>query len=318
MVRICMLWFSLIIVSGLWAQEVPNGPFMGIQPTTKPKLLFPGFISTSMGEYNGTFTPEGDVFCYTVSVPRFGGIVFSHLQADGSWSMPTIASFSGKYQDFDPVFSPDGKQLYFSSNRPTPSDTKRQSRIWVVDRQGTGWGKPRHIPIKVDAPVYYNSVAADGTLYVNTTISESMAADLFRLEPGGDGRLINLGDQINSKKGEWDPFIAPDESFLIFRSYREDSLGRGDLYISFQVDGQWQAPTNLGPTINSAEEEWCPWVSQDGKFLIFASNRQQQTYEALNTRNPQNLLTKLKTHDNGWLNIYVVGTDFLKTLRPKP
>jgi len=50
----------------------------------------------------------------------------------------------------------------------------------------------------------------------------------------------NLGDSINTKTFEGDPYIAPDENFLILTAYnRSDGLGDGDLYISLNRDGHW-------------------------------------------------------------------------------
>ncbi|MBN1363231.1 MAG: PD40 domain-containing protein [Syntrophaceae bacterium] len=66
------------------------------------------------------------------------------------------------------------------------------------------------------------------------------------------------GDNLN-----WTPFIAPDESCLIFCS-------NGDLYICFRKpDGSWTDRVNLGEPINSKERERFPVVSPDGKYLFF-------------------------------------------------
>lgn len=84
----------------------------------------------------------------------------------------------------------------------------------------------------------------------------------------------NLGDEINTKYFEGDPYIAPDESFLIFTSYnRPDGLGDGDLYISFNQNGHWTAPKNLGAPINSSALDFCPNRSPDGKYFFFTSER---------------------------------------------
>jgi Tol biopolymer transport system component len=69
----------------------------------------------------------------------------------------------------------------------------------------------------------------------------------------------------------WTPFIAPDESYLIFCSTRGlPASDQGDLYISFrQPDGNWTEPVSLGEPINSKGLDRFPAVSPDGKYLFF-------------------------------------------------
>ena len=66
------------------------------------------------------------------------------------------------------------------------------------------------------------------------------------------------------------PFIAPDESYLIWDSERPDGFGDSDLYISFkQSDGTWGKAINMGETINSDKWDAYATVTSDGKYLMF-------------------------------------------------
>ena len=66
------------------------------------------------------------------------------------------------------------------------------------------------------------------------------------------------------------PGVAPDESFLVFNSVRPRGLGGADLYLSLrQSDGTWTTPRNLGPRVNSAYLDICPYISPDKKYLFF-------------------------------------------------
>jgi len=66
------------------------------------------------------------------------------------------------------------------------------------------------------------------------------------------------------------PYIAPDESYLMWDAVREDGYGDSDLYISFrQKDGSWGAVINLGAQVNSKHEEGGVRVTPDGKYLTF-------------------------------------------------
>ena len=121
---------------------------------------------------------------------------------------------------------------------------------------------------------------------------------------------------MNSKNGEGDPFISPDEDYIIFRGYN-NSLGLGDLYISYLVEGQWTSPENLGEPINSAYHEMCPYVTTDGRFFIFASNRIETRYASLPNEGLESVRKKHQTADNGALNIYYISADFIEEKRRK-
>ena len=247
-----------------------------------PELFEPGQISTGDAELNAAFTPDGKTLYFTKRSPKpqLWFIVESHLRG-GHWSAPEIAEFSGQYSDFDPFVSPDGKQLYFSSNRPVDGagPPKSDFDIWVVDRTANGWGPPRHLdaPVNSAAQEFYPSVTNDGTLYFASNRDGGLGSlDIYRA-PMVDGRYTvaeNLGDSINARTSEGDPYISPDESYLVFVSYnRAGGRGDGDLYISVRRDGVWSKAENLGPEINSSALDFCPIVSPDGKWLYFTSDR---------------------------------------------
>jgi len=148
-----------------------------------------------------------------------------------------------------------------------------------VERTASGWGEPRPLgsPINTDNRELYPSMTHDGTLY------------FFSNRPGGrggsdvyrarfvDGKFTepeNLGDGINTEENESDPFVAADESFIIVTSSRPGGFGRGDLYVSFRgEDGSWGTLINLGETINTADTEFCPSITPDGKYIFFTSTR---------------------------------------------
>lgn len=292
--------------------EEPSGPFLGLGETAQPQIVFPNKISTAMGEYNGVFSPEGDVFYYTASLPGFDAVVEMRLRSDGSWTDPAISPFSGIYPDFDPMLSPSGEQLFFSSRRPSEErKAGGKSAVWVMDKQATGWGKPRYLALaRNDA--YYNSVTLDGKIYFSTRSNEHGFQNIHCAIPAANGYVIqDLGTAINSDATDVDPFVSPDERFLIFRSFRPGGLGGADLYISFRKNGEWQKAKNLGAPINSPAHESCPFVTLDERLMIFASNRMGRTFYDTGSRNLETMLKKYQSHDNGRLNIYSVGTHFL-------
>lgn len=297
------------------SQAIPKGVFMGIEPTENPVLLYPDFISTPMGEYNGTFNPEGTEFFYTVSNNWHNVIVSTRLQDNGTWSKPAFASFSVKHDEFDPLFSPDGQSLYFSSHRPV-IDTldPSPSNIWKVEKDvNNSWSEPELI--KLYGPRkgnYFSSLTDSGTIYFNIWNT----GDMFKAIPVDTGYVVeSLGDLINSNSGDGDPFVAPDESYLIFRSRRAGGLGAGDLWITFNLESGWTEPQNLGEPINSKYHEMCPYVTTDGKLFIFSSSRFDKTYFHEEVEDLDDVKKKLSTWDNGQQNIYSMSASFIDSMR---
>ena len=65
---------------------------------------------------------------------------------------------------------------------------------------------------------------------------------------------------------------SSDGKVIYFSSERPEGLGKLDIYKSeMQADGNWGPAINLGPTINTKEDDDSPFISQDGKTLYFAS-----------------------------------------------
>ena len=246
-------------------------------------------------------------------------VLISIKKTDGVWSTPQILPFSGKYNDCEPQFSPDGKRLYFCSDRPLQEggEPKKDYDIWYVERTDHGWGKPKNpgSPLNTERNEFYPSITKSGILYFT---SHNMQIFKSRLSNNGFSKPEALADSINSGVAEYNAFIAPDESYLIFTSHgwpggRE---GRGDLFISFmKVDSSWSKPFNLGSGINSSVIDMSPYVSPDGKYLFYSSPRISEKYETEPITSYQEIFKKSQKILNGSSNIYWVSTAFIDSFK---
>jgi Tol biopolymer transport system component len=290
---------------------------------TEPSLFAEGIISTGEMELNAAFTPDGKTLYFTKRTPRplLWVIVVSHFRA-GKWTPPEVAEFSGQYSDFDPIISPDGNKLYFCSNRPVDGQPRQDFDIWVVDKMESGkWSAPNHLPAPVNtkAQEFYPSVTTAGTLYFSSTRDGGKGrGDIWRarLVDGKYAEPENLGESINTQFSEGDPFIAPDESYLIFVSYgRPEGLGDGDLYISFRRDDQWTKAVNMGPGINSSALDFCPVVAPDGKNFFFTSERSFADKPLEQRMTSQVWQKRLNSPGNGLGDIYRVDISVVNALR---
>ena len=94
-----------------------------------------------------------------------------------------------------------------------------------------------------------------------------------------DGVLAceNVAEPVNTENSDADPFVAPDESYLIVCQKKDEGFGEYDLYVYFKKeDGSWTKGFNLGEGVNSADYEFRPYVTPDGKYLFFTSNRPKE------------------------------------------
>lgn len=80
---------------------------------------------------------------------------------------------------------------------------------------------------------------------------------------------------VNTSALEGCPSVAKDGLSLYFASNRAGGYGGLDIYVSTRdaVDDPWRAPTNLGPTINTAGDEFCPTPLRNGHGLLFVSTK---------------------------------------------
>jgi Tol biopolymer transport system component len=198
-------------------------------------------------------------------------------QENGVWTAPGPAPFSSEEGDGEPIFTPDGQRLYFLSLRPLePSGSAGKENIWFVERTPAGWSDPlpvSHLVNDFDQH-WLVSVSSDETLYFSSVRDGGMGGrDIYRSRfvDGSHQEPENLGEVINSAGDEHTPFIAPDESYLIFTS-----TGHGGTELDFQFfvsyrspDGSWTSPAALGGQIADVEFSLCPAVTPDGRFMFF-------------------------------------------------
>lgn len=304
-------------------KRVTKGKYIGeISAGNDPAIFASGLISTNLSERDVAITPDGKEFYYTLWTGAYGVILFTKENESG-WSDPEIVPFSKEYSNLEPFITQDRNRLYFVSNRPLESGGKiKDYDIWYVERTDSGWSLPINIgkPVNSEVDEFYPSVAANGNIYFTSARDESYGSEDIFLCEYKDGKYSNpenLGLAVNSKTDEFNAFVAPDESFIIFSNWgREDGLGGGDLYISFKDDnGEWQPSKNLGENINSSSLDFCPYVTRDGKYFFFTSRRVSEKLNNQTLDNYKSLVTMLNSPRNGQNDIYWMKADFIDSLK---
>jgi hypothetical protein len=220
---------------------VPGIPVARIAaPPDTAELFAPGVISDANRQWRITFTPDGRTAYFAESegffpATRQATIHVSRLE-DGRWTEPQVAPFSGRHSDIDPFVTPDGSRLYFSSIRPVDGVLRGDVDVWYVERTPDGWGEPVRLGPEVNGPhdELYPSASARGDLY-------------FGVGPAGPTAAM-----------DWDVYhAAPD--------------GRG--FAPRQPVAAVNTDLPFDPRDPTADWEFNPEISADGRTLVFASLR---------------------------------------------
>jgi len=263
-----------------------QGEYFGQKPPGKKAELFaPGIMSTGLYELNAVFFPDKKEVIFSIALvpmqPWEWRLVMMK-EKNGIWTKPEIAAFNKDYSGVDPFVTADGNRIYFCSNRPITGKGKPEDNfdIWYVDRTESGWSNAINIgpPINSNKNDFYPSLTKDGTMYFQSRREGGKGeSDIYfsKLINGKYSEAEILPEPINSEGSEGDVFIAPDESYIILSTEREENnIGRADLWISFKkANGLWSDIVNLGAEINSEQGENCQILSPCGKYLFFTSRR---------------------------------------------
>lgn len=272
-----MIIILVLLVKFSFGQQFTDlyGDYLGQTPPGDTPVVFARGIVSSVYQEHGTpaFSPDGnEIFWQTNRLDNEKWIisVMTMQRTGGSWSAPELTPFGS-----GPVFSPDGNRLYFGSKG-------KGDDPYFVEKQGNGWGKPNYLGLIARFPELQRaaqlSITSNGTLYF---ISYAEGKELW--QNFGIYRMVFINGEyakpellpanINFPGGirNWAPFIAPDESYLIFCSTRGlPASDQGDLFVCFrQPDGSWTDPVTLGSPINTDQMERFSAVSPDGKYLFF-------------------------------------------------
>ncbi len=149
---------------------------------------------------------------------------------------------SSNFNFMHPAVSPDGKLLFFATNR---AGGFGGTDLWMAERKNGEWGKPENLGPAVNTPANegFPFVGADGKLYFCSKGHPGFGGfDIFvtyKDENGAWAPATNLGKPINSPLDDISIYVAPDLRSGLFTSSR--SGGDDDIYI-FKVLDDAPAP----------------------------------------------------------------------------
>ena len=239
------------------------------RPGRSPEIFAEGIVSTEAGMY-GTIVFSPDLSEAVWGPEGVPWLLLSRVEGD-EWTEPERLQFVPDHGLTSPFFSPDGQSLYFLAG-PTGAHGEEDD-IWLVHREGTGWGEPKRLDPTISAisTHWQFSLDSGGNLYFM-----SEGADIFRADYR-DGRYsvpTRLPAPINTDAPETGPFISPDGSFLLFDRWF-DSSPFIRIMVSFRdSSGDWGEPVDMSEVLGNESNDSAARVSPDGKYLFFQSVRE--------------------------------------------
>lgn len=225
----------------------------------------------------------------------------------GMTAKPFVPStFFKKGSELNGVFFPGMEEFYFTTSSAFPFSPsvvvfREENRVWkkydfyatgndtmyskdkYIVRTDSGWSAIKNLgPAFEDTYIMRLTASSQGTLvYDEATRDGNGLLRYSRLVNGKREAPKPFGKKINSGKWTAHPFIAPDESYIIWDSEREGGYGDSDMYISFrQEDGSWGKAINFGDKINTDGEDGGGYVTPDGKYLSYCP-RCQPPYDRM-------------------------------------
>ncbi|RIV31634.1 hypothetical protein D2V08_12805 [Flagellimonas lutimaris] len=237
------------------AVSIEEDPYRGIRtPGLKAEIL--EYDKTSMENWKlGNSNDFNEFYFINMLNNPFEPIVIVYRQEGSSYNIK-------KYK-FYPIDSEHTDILY--------------SREYYIERTTKGWTKMKSLGPMFDRDdwgIMTLNISKKGTIVIDDAKNGDVIR-ISRIKNGIREEPRPLGEEINTGKWTAHPYIAPDESYLIWDSEREEGYGGADLYISFrQKDGSWGKAINLGEKINTKLWENGARVTPDGKFLTFSRSEE--------------------------------------------
>ena len=253
-------------------------------------------ISTPDDEYLAIISPDNELALYTrrmmvppnkndlVPKPKLKEKFIYSERKNGSFDEGKLMPYPFNRYDNEggATLTIDNKELFYTVCNYINGGSYYNCDICYSKFEFGYWSDIDALSDAVNLPNSWDSqptVSSDGkTLYFVSDRPGGLGGyDIYKSERNEFGewsKAVNLGSPVNSSGNEKSPFIHSDSQTLYFSSDGKMGMGGYDIFFSrLGENGKWSEPQNIGYPINSVDDEVSFFVSTDGKYGYFSSNK---------------------------------------------
>ncbi|MBN8577046.1 MAG: OmpA family protein [Cytophagales bacterium] len=187
---------------------------------------------------------------------------------------PLSDSVNAYPMQYFPTVTADGRQLIFTA-RFGGGRNDNEDLVVSTKTQNGAWGAPVSLSANINSVQREgaSTISADGRHLIFTVCGTS-GCDLYESRKTGNvwAKPKNLGPNINSRNWDAQPSLSADGRELYFVSDRPGGLGGYDIWYSQLTDRGWSKAQNLGPQINTPQDEISPYIHVNNQELYIVSN----------------------------------------------
>lgn len=247
-------------------------------------------VNSQFSDLSPHITPDGKALFmsrYPDDNDGKNNIWVSYLKVDGSWTkavnVGTPLNVTGSSTSVQSI-TPDGNTILLSNIYQYFDGSVTGGGCSISNRQRGGWAFPRHQQIEKfeNNNQYVNYCLANSGKYLIMAIEKKKGhgeKDLWVSFPEGNnewGKPVNLGEMVNTKEGEFAPFLAADDKTLYFASSGHGGYGDADIWMTKRLDDtwtNWTKPVNMGDKINTNGFDAYFSIDAGGKYAYFSSDK---------------------------------------------
>ncbi|GGA89054.1 cell envelope biogenesis protein OmpA [Flavobacterium palustre] len=210
-------------------------------------------------------------------------------------------SLKSKFNEATPVFTKDGKTVYFTRNNYIDGKKGKNEngitlvKLYKATLEADKWTNIQALPFTSDSySTAHPTLSPDEkTLYFASDMPGTIGlSDIFKVQINEDGSFAtptNLGTDINTEGRETFPFVSA-ENELYFASDGHPGLGGLDIFMSrINNDGSFNKVENIGMDANSPKDDFAYIIDTKSRKGFLSSNRDggqgyDDIYQFLETR----------------------------------
>ena len=283
--------YNAIDAIAISSSATPVQPKINIVPGLNPEVSLEPLldeIGDASANLSPMISPDGNtIFFGRVSPYNVGGLrdeqdiwYVERPDAESSWGEPQNIGrpLNNKNSNYVSAVAADGDSYLLLLGNAYQEDGKMRNGVSITRRTESGWSQP----VALNVADFYNY--SDVANYFMSEDQQFLLMALERDDTQGDRDLyvsfnrgeniwsepLNLGRKVNTADVESSPFLANDTT-LYFSSRGYSGFGGEDVYVAYRQDDswtRWSEPENLGPTINSEQDDTFFNVSLDEKYAF--------------------------------------------------